>query len=156
MLARIRGKRHPLWNPAPIATRYRQAMTATGPQARDRQRRTRQLLAAAGLVLAACSTEPMTPDPCTGPPVALTPEAAVLAVGDTVLAKAALVGPPECRPINMTLRTLRWRANDSSIARVSALKGYVVAKSPGNAVITVYYPADSSTWGDIHITVVGP
>jgi hypothetical protein len=129
-------------------------MTAIGLGARDRGRYTRQLLAASSLVLAACSTEPMTPDPCTGPPVSLTPESAVLGVGDTVLAKAALIGPPECRPITMTLRSLRWRASDSSIARVSALKGYVVAKSPGDATITLYFPADSSTWGDIHITVV--
>jgi hypothetical protein len=129
-------------------------MTATGPRARDRAQEVRRLLAASSLVLAACSTEPITPDRCSVPPVSLTPEVAVLDVGDTVLARAALTGPPECRPINMSLRALRWRASDSTIARVSALKGYVVAKAPGEATITLYFPADSSDWGDIRVTVL--
>lgn len=103
---------------------------------------------------AACSTEPSTPDSCTGPPVAVTPDSASLAVGDTLVAQAAFVGPVVCRPINMTLRAMRWMASDSTIARVSAIKGYVVAKGPGDAVISLYFPADSSIWGTIHVTVV--
>jgi hypothetical protein len=102
----------------------------------------------------ACSTEPPTPDSCTSPPVAVTPDSASLAVGDTLLAQAAFVGPVVCRPINMTLRAMRWMASDSTIARVSAVKGYVVAKGPGEAEISIYFPADSSIWGTIHVTVV--
>lgn len=105
------------------------------------------------LLLTSCSTEPSTPDVCNVPLAAVTPESAHLAVGDTVLAEAALLGPPQCRPIGMTLRAMRWMASDSSIARVSAIKGYVVAKAPGQAVISLYYPADSSVWGTLQVTV---
>lgn len=112
------------------------------------------LLLASSMIMAACSTEPQTPDTCTVPPVVLTPESASLMVGDTVLAQVAFVGPPECRPITMSLRSMRWSSSDSTIARVSAVKGYVVAKGPGEAIITSYFPADGSTWGEIHVTVV--
>lgn len=108
---------------------------------------------ALGLAVAGCSTEPATPDVCNVPLVEVTPTQASLFVGDTVLAQAALIGPPECRPINMTLRAMRWMSDDSTIARVSAVKGYVVAKGPGEAIIRLYFPADSSNWGEVHITV---
>lgn len=106
-----------------------------------------------GLVASGCSTDSLTPSRCVGPAVTVTPDRVTFAVGDTVLATAALTGAPECRPISMTLRQLRWRSSDSVIARVSALKGYLVARDTGHAIVTLYLPADSTDWGEIQVTV---
>lgn len=108
----------------------------------------------AGLSLTGCSTDSLTPNRCVGPVVIVTPDQATFGIGDTILPVAALNGPPECRPIDMTLRQFRWRSSDENVARVSALKGYIVAKGTGQALISLYVPADSITWGVVHVTVV--
>jgi hypothetical protein len=103
--------------------------------------------------LFACSTDSLTPNRCDGPVVRVAPDQVTFSVGDTVLATAALIGPPECRPIDMTLRQFRWRSTNETVARVSALKGYIVAKDTGQTLIMLYIPADSTTWALIPVTV---
>lgn len=120
----------------------------------------RSLLRAGGLTLAAalfwtaaCTTDSLTPDPCTGPAVSVTPSPVSFNVGDTLLMTVSLVGPAQCRPAMMTARSIRWRTDDTSIARISPNKGYIVARSAGITNVITYYPADESVWSTTQVTV---
>lgn len=105
------------------------------------------------LLALGCSTEPSVPNPCTDAVVAIEPHAISIEVGDTVLATMALRGPAQCRPITMTINELRWQMLDTSVARVSALKGYVVGRKVGTTQAMVYFLEDSSVWAQIPVTV---
>lgn len=95
----------------------------------------------------------MTPDPCRTSPITVSPDRVSFAVGDTVLMLATLTGAPECLPLALRMGKLRWRTDDSTVARVSAVKGYLVAKGAGVSMVTVYFPADSTVWGEVPVTV---
>lgn len=102
---------------------------------------------------AACTTDSLTPNPCTGPAVSVTPDSVHLSVGDTVLMTVALIGPPECRPALMTARSIRWRSDDTSIARISSNKGYMVGRGPGVTNVVTYYVTDETIWSITPVTV---
>jgi hypothetical protein len=112
-------------------------------------------LGLAGVILgiAACTTDSLTPDPCTGPAVKVTPDSVQLGVGDTVLMTVALIGPPECRPAFMTTRSIRWRTDDTSVARISPNKGYIVGRGPGVTNVITYYVTDETIWSITPVTV---
>lgn len=110
-------------------------------------------LALTGLGALACATESLTSDPCLTSPITVSPDRISFAVGDTVLMLATLTGAPQCLPLSLRMGKLRWNTTDSTVARISAVKGYLVAKGPGESMVTVYYPADSSVWGQVPVTV---
>ncbi len=111
------------------------------------------VLLLAGLGGWACATDPVSPDPCRTPPISVVPDRVHFAVGDTVLFRASLTGAPQCLPPTLRMGNLRWRSTDSLVARISANKGYLVAKGPGETVVTVYYPGDGSVWGEVPVVV---
>jgi hypothetical protein len=109
----------------------------------------------ASLITTACSTPSELPDRCTAQVAAITPDAPILAVGDSLALVAGYVGAVECRP-GVPATELRWASSDTIVATVDSLAGILAARRVGQAFITVHAPASTSVLGGEVVRVTEP
>ena len=88
------------------------------------------------LLVAACGAEPLNPDRCNIRLAGISPDPAMLAVGQAVTLQAALTAstclPPDAQPSN-----LRWQSDDPAVATIDAITGRVMAIHDGVAQVTL-------------------
>ena len=97
------------------------------------------------VVAAACESDTTLP-PNDGPGITLTPPSATITVGDSVRFSATIALPGESD------KRARWISSDQRVMTVDSL-GFVHAKSPGTATVTVASVAQPNTRASAIVTV---
>jgi hypothetical protein len=109
----------------------------------------------ASLIATGCGTPSELPDRCTAQVAAITPDAPILAVGDSLALVAGYVGALECRP-GVPATELHWASSDTITATVDSLAGIVAARRVGQTFITVHAPASTGVLGGEIVRVTEP
>jgi len=109
----------------------------------------------ASLIATGCAAPSELPDRCTAQVAAITPDAPILAVGDSLALVAGYVGALECRP-NVPATDLHWASSDTMTATIDSFAGIVAARRVGQAFITVHAPTSASVLGGEVVRVTAP
>jgi Big-like domain-containing protein len=114
------------------------------------------LLLGALLVLGGCEG-PLNPDQCHNIRLAVvSPDPAVLQVGQEVTLQAQLVAGADCLPSDAQRGNLRWASNDSTIATTGSMTGQVRGIKAGTTWISLTTSVTHTFLTTSGVQVVGP
>jgi uncharacterized protein YjdB len=85
----------------------------------------------------ACGAEPINPDRCTIRLAVISPDPALLQVGEAVTLEAQLTEASSCLPPDAQPRNFRWQSDNPGVATVDAGTGRVSAVQNGSAQVTL-------------------
>ncbi|HET7023791.1 MAG TPA: hypothetical protein VFI39_01130 [Gemmatimonadales bacterium] len=110
------------------------------------------------LLVGACSGStgvPVVGDPCTvnRPYAIISPDSAVVAVGDTLSFHATLGPDLTCAPPGLTVARFRWSAQDTTVAEVGLLNGHFLGRAPGATYLGVFDVVTGRDLGFVRVSV---
>lgn len=117
-------------------------------------RSARLLVLTGALLVGACGAEPTTPDRCNIRLAVISPDPAMLQVGQAVTLEAQLTAASACLPPDAQPDNFRWQSDNPGVATIDVVTGRVSAVQNGSAQITLL-TADTHTVLTQSAVVVG-
>jgi hypothetical protein len=114
------------------------------------------MLSSAAGILWGCTSNPTNPDECNIRLAIVSPDPAVLAVGDAVTLQAELTEVTGCLPADARAGQLRWTTDDTMIATVDSLTGRLTAVQVGTATVSLLGAVTRTSLAHVAVQVLSP
>lgn len=94
-------------------------------------------------------------DPCTlhRSYAVVSPDSAVMAVGDTLSFHAALAVDQTCAPAGLTVARFRWLVLDTAVADVDSMSGHFIGRALGSTYLFVVDAQTGAQLSDVRVSV---